>query len=89
MSDKNDGVPHVDLRVTCPVKGGAADVGVDVNIFRERGTLTGCTHLDQGEKCAEGCLVAPETRDVLLHIMAAERSKHKEDLGDVGPNVVA
>ncbi len=89
MSTEKSDVPHVDLRVTCPVKKTIADVGVDVNIFRKKGVLTGCTHLDKGETCGEGCLVAPETHDVLLHIMAAERSKHQEDLGDVGPNVVA
>ena len=88
MSTEKIDVPHVDLRVTCPVKKTIADVGVDVNIFREKGVLTGCTQLDKGETCGEGCLVTPEAHDVLTHIITKEQLKHHADLGTVGPNVV-
>lgn len=89
MSDQNGGVPHVDLHVACPIKGRIADAGVDVNIFRERGHLTGCTLLDKGETCGAECLITPEAHEVLTHIITTEQLKHKKDLGEVGPNVVA
>ena len=88
MSTEKIDVPHVDLRVTCPVKKTIADVGVDVNIFREKGVLTGCTQLDKGEKCEGRCLPTPEVREVITHIITTEQLKHRESLGTVGPNVV-
>lgn len=84
MSTEKKDVPHVDLRVTCPVKQKIADVGVDLNIFRDQGILTGCTHLDKGETCGQACLVTQEAHEVLVHIMSTEKSKHRKDLGEVG-----
>lgn len=87
MSTEKSDVPHVDLRVTCPVKKTIADVGVDVNIFRKKGVLTGCTHLDNGETCEERCLVTPEAHEVLTHIITTEQLKHREELGKIGSNI--
>ncbi len=88
MSTEKEDVPHVDLRVTCPVKQRLADVGVNLNMFREKVSITGCTHLDTGETCAGACLVTTEVHEVLTHIMRTEKAGHKEELKKIGPEVI-
>ncbi len=88
MSTEKPDVPHADLRVMCPVKKKLANVGVDVNIFRDRNLFTGCTHLDKGEVCNHDCLMTKEAHDVLTHIITAEQLEHKVVLGEIGQNVV-
>lgn len=88
MSTKKKDVPHAGLILECPVKGVPAHVDIALNIFRERGVLTGCDHLDKGEVCGQGCMVTKKTRKAITQIITAEQLKHAQDLGTVGPNVV-
>ncbi|MDO8742711.1 MAG: hypothetical protein Q7J45_04270 [bacterium] len=81
-------VPHVGVTPQCPILHQVAGVELDLNIFREKETFTGCSLLHTGEDCSHECLATPEAKRSLAELIKIEQAKHLKDLGTVGPDVL-
>ncbi len=85
------GKPHVVTDLECPVHKAQRHVEFSVNVFREpdqKGLeVAACSEFPESQgtaPCGQMCIHSPEARS----LRDAEATKHREDLAQIGQNVL-